>query len=356
MGGFRLGRLLRPRRPKPRGANINLALQGGGAHGAFTWGVLDRLLEDETLDFDGISGASAGAVNACVFATGWVRNRHQGAREALREFWEHVGGSGQMSPLQPTPLDYLFSGWNRDRSPGYVLVRGLAKVASPYQLNPAGLNPLTPLLEQHIDFAALRKAKAPRLFVSATNVHSGKLRVLGNAELTPEALLASACLPLMFQAVELDGEYYWDGGYTANPALFPLIAECAAGDLLLIQLNRRWESEVPTKVPAIVNRVNEICFNANLLRELQMLALLKRELRPAIFGGAGLQRRISRLHFHHIGIEGALDGAGSSSPMNTEWPFLKHLRDQGRMRAQAWLEEHRADLGQRSTLDLQRYL
>lgn len=353
----RLGGRLRRTAPtrRPRSLPLNLALQGGGAHGAFTWGVLDRLLEEPGLTVEGISGASAGAMNAVVAASGLLRGGREGARESLHRFWSGVGHAAGMGPLQPTPADYLLSGWNRDWSPSYLLARTLSMVASPYQLNPTGFNPLTGILEEVVDFDRLREAREVRVFVSMTNVHSGKLRVVGNRGLSPQVLAASACLPFAFQAVEIDGEHYWDGGYTANPALYPLIFECSARDLLLVQLNPVWREQVPTRVGEIVDRVNEIAFNANLMRELQMLALFQNHARPD-HGHRRYRRRLDALKLHHIDPEGALENLGRSSPMNSEWPFLKHLRDLGRERAERWLSGHGHALGFASSVSLNEFL
>jgi NTE family protein len=336
---------------------LSLALQGGGAHGAFTWGVLDRLLEEPEVDVQGISGASAGAMNAAVCASGWLRGRHEGAREALHRFWESVSKSAQMGPLQPRAFDYLLYGWNRDWSPAYMMMGALTKIASPYQFNPGGFNPLVKLLNAQIDFEALRASRRLQLFIAVTNVHTGMLRVLRNGELSAEGIVASGCLPLLFQAVKLGNEHYWDGGYTANPPLFPVLFECPARDLLLVQLEPSWRDKVPIRVPEIVDRTNEIAFNANLMRELQLLALLERPssrfpVPRGWFGGDPSRR----LHVHHVEAEDAVEGAGRSSRMNAEWGFLLHLRDQGRARADAWLARHAADLGRRSSMDLARYL
>ncbi len=337
--------------------HVNLALQGGGSHGAFTWGVLDRLLEEEDLLFEGISGASAGAMNAVVFADGWLRHRHMGAKEALTSFWREVGKNASEGPLQPTAIDYLISGWNRDWSPTYLLFSALAKVTSPYQLNPSGFNPLIQLLSSQIDFAALRSSRELKLFLSVTNVHTGQLRIMRNPELSPDVVAASACLPLLFQAVKLDdGQYYWDGGYTANPALFPLVLECRARDLLLIQLSPTWRAEVPVRVSEIVDRTNEISFNSSLLRELHVLALMDR-------GSVGnwprissTQRRLRKLNLHRIDTDSALQQFGQMSRINAEWSFLQHLRDLGRAEAARWLEAHRQDVGRHSTLELGDFL
>ncbi len=344
------------RRQGPPGpVSVNLALQGGGAHGAFTWGVLDRLLEDERLEIEGLSGASAGAMNAAVLASGWLHGGRDGARQALHGFWQQVSKSCRVGPLRAGPLEYLVNGWNRDWSPGYLMVSAITKVASPYQFNPSGFNPMLALLEERIDFDALRRSRRLKLFIAVTNVHTGRLRVLRNPELSAQALLASSCLPLLFHAVKLGDEYYWDGGYTANPPLFPLMFECDSKDIVLVQLEPSRRESVPTRLPEIVDRANEIAFNANLMRELQLLAMLEHG--SSLFPmPRRLGRPAKRLHVHHVEAAGAMDGMGRTSRINAEWGFLLHLRDLGRQRAQRWLERHGAALGQRSSMDLSRYL
>lgn len=337
-------------RPPPR---LNLALQGGGAHGAFTWGVLDRLLE-ERIDFEGISGASAGAMNAAVFATGWIRGGADGAREALHDFWLDL--SRISKPFTPAPMDYLLSGWNRDWSPDYLLISGLTKVASPYQLNPSGFNPIEQLLPTHVDFEQLRATDQLKLFISATNVHTAQPRVFRNAELDTRVLLASSCLPVLFQAVEIDGEHYWDGGYSANPALYPVLLESASPDLLLVQLAPRKRDAVPTSIQEIAHRVNEISFSAHLFRELQLLAVLHRQSQHLPLSLHPLRRRVRALRFHLIHTEGTTEEMGRASHINADWQFLQHLRDRGRETAHAWLVRHRRALGRRSSERLQRFL
>ena len=348
------GGLGRPRLPG-RTVPMALALQGGGAHGAFTWGVLDRLLEEPSFRLTAVSGASAGAMNAVVLASGWMHGGRQGARDALERFWRTVGRSSGAGPLQPSPMDYLSGGWNRDHSPSYQLVRSLAKVASPYQFNPTGFNPLAGMLRQCVDFEGLRQNAAVRVYVSMTHVPTGRLRLVTNEELSVEVLLASACLPLLFQAVEIDGEPYWDGGYSANPALYPLIFGGPARDVMLVQLSPVWHQTLPTRVNEILDRINDISFNSHLLRELQMLALMDQTLSQEPNASSRLHRRLRRLRLHHIHADGAFEEHGRSSPMNAEWPFLKHLRDQGRERAEQWLRQNGAAIGRAPSLNLSEY-
>jgi NTE family protein len=217
---------------------IDLALQGGGSHGAFTWGVLDRLLEEPWLHIAAISGTSAGAMNAAILADGWIEGGAQGARSALEKYWRQVSRAAAFSPLQRSPLDRLMGRWSLDTSPGYVFMDLMTRVLSPYDLNPFGLNPLRTILAENIDFERLPRSPI-LLFITATNVHTGRGRIFRNGEITADVLLASACLPTMFRAVEIDGEAYWDGGYAGNPTITPLVRESDAHDTILVQINPR---------------------------------------------------------------------------------------------------------------------
>ncbi|WP_258867918.1 patatin-like phospholipase family protein [Alkalilimnicola ehrlichii] len=341
---------------RPKTAHLNLALQGGGAHGAFTWGVLDRLLEEEWLVLDGLSGTSAGAMNAVVLASGWLNGGRVGAKTALHGYWRAVSNTARMGPLQAGPLEYLIHGWNRDWSPAYIMLSALTKMASPYQLNPTGFNPLRRLLESHVDFERLRNNKRIKLFIAATNVQSGMLKLFRTHELSVDAVLASACLPLLFHAIRIEEAHYWDGGYTANPPLLPLMRECRSRDLLLVQLEPLWRGRVPTRLQEIVDRSNEIAFNANLLNELQVLAALEGP--PGCFPirRSRLGLLPVRYRLHHLETEGVIEGMGRTSRINADWSFLLHLRDLGRQQADAWLEAHKGDIGRRSTMTLNRYL
>ena len=268
-----------PVTPSPTGNGrprqlIDLALQGGGSHGAFTWGVLDRLLEEPWLKIEAISGTSAGAMNAAVMADGHANDGSRGAREALEAFWRSVSKAALFSPLQRSPIDMLMGRWTLDHSPAYVALDLMARIFSPYDLSFGGPNPLTQILSDTVDFARL--ATAPiKLFITATNVRTGRPRVFRNAELTPEVLLASACLPTMFQAVEIDGEAYWDGGYSGNPTMTPLVQECVSDDTNLVAINPVERPGIPRSARDILSRLNEVSFNAVLLKELRMIALLR---------------------------------------------------------------------------------
>lgn len=325
---------------------VDLALQGGGSHGAFTWGVLDRLLEEPRLRIEGISGTSAGAMNAAVLADGYAEGGAEGARAALERFWQRVAHAALLSPFRRGPLDVLLGRWTLEGNPAFLLMEIAARVFSPYDLNRGGTNPLGTVLAETVNFDRL--ARSPiKLFVTATNVRTGQGRVFRNADITADALLASACLPSMFQAVEIDGEAYWDGGYAGNPTITPLVRECACSDTILVQINPVERPETPRTARAIMNRVNEVAFNATLLKELRMIALLRQVADPGNSEGA----LWAKMRVHRIS-SAAMAGFGSSSKMNAEWEFLCLLRDEGRRTADAFLAADAGNLGHRSTLDL----
>ncbi|WMT72866.1 patatin-like phospholipase family protein [Bradyrhizobium sp. Ash2021] len=330
------------RQPVP----VDLALQGGGSHGAFTWGVLDRLIEEPWLRIEAISGTSAGAMNAALVADGWTQGGAEGARAALETYWRRVSQAAAFSPLQRSPLDRLMGRWTLDTSPAYVAMDLMTRVLSPYDLNPFGLNPLRTILGEIIDFDRL--ARAPiLLFITATNVRTGRGRVFRNAEITADVLLASACLPTMFQAIEIDGEPYWDGGYAGNPTLTPLVRESDAHDTILVQINPRERREPLRTANEILNRLNEISFNSPLMKELRMIALLRQVVDP----GHGEGARWAGMRTHSIWTDKLAD-FGASSKLNAEWSFVGMLKEEGRRCADAFLATHGEDLGQRSTADL----
>ncbi len=325
---------------------VDLALQGGGSHGAFTWGVLDRLLEEKWLRIEAISGTSAGAMNAALLADGWMQGGAEGARAILETYWRRVSRAAVFSPLQRSPLDRLMGRWTLDTSPAYVVMNLMARMLSPYDLNPLGLNPLRRILTETIDFGRL--ARAPiRLFITATSVRTGRGRIFRNGQITPDVLLASACLPTLFQAIEIDGEPYWDGGYAGNPTLTPLIRESDAHDTILVQINPRERSEPPRTANEILNRLNEISFNSPLMKELRMIALLRQVSDP----GHGEGARWAGMRMHRIMSE-VLANFGASSKFNAEWEFVSLLKEEGRKSASAFLAAHAHDLGQRSTTDI----
>jgi NTE family protein len=329
---------------------VDLALQGGGSHGAFTWGVLDRLLEEDWIDVDGISGTSAGAMNAVVFAHGMMAGGREGARASLEDFWKKVSNAAAFSPFQRSPLDRMLGRWSLDYSPAYIATDLMARVVSPYSLGGGGVNPLRDILNDTIDFKRL--AQSPiRLFITATNVRTGRGRIFRNSEITADVLLASACLPTMFQAVVIDGEPYWDGGYSGNPTITPLVRECQSHDTFIVQINPVLRPETPMSASEIHNRINEVSFNATLLKELKMISLL----RDICESGDGEGWLWAQMRLHIINSE-MMVSLGASSKLNAEWAFLEMLRDEGRRAAAEFGARHKADIGVRSTFDFESLL
>src|SRR5215471_11452828 len=329
---------------------IDLALQGGGSHGAFTWGVLDRLLEEPRLEIAAISGTSAGAMNAAVLADGWTQGEAKGARAALDRYWRRVSRAATFSPLQRSPLDRLMGRWTLDTSPAYVLMDLMSRLFSPYDLNPMGFDPLRRVLAESIDFDRLGRSPI-KLFITATRVRTGRGRIFRNGEITPEVLLASACLPTMFRAIEIDGEPYWDGGFAGNPTITPLVRETAAQDTILVQINPRVRPGTPRSAPEILNRLNEVSFNAPLMKELRMIALMRHVADP----GSGEGARWASMRTHRIMTE-MMTQLGYSSKLNGERAFLMMLRAEGRRVADQFLATRGDDLGRRSTADLDELL
>ena len=328
---------------------INLALQGGGAHGAFTWGVLDRLLEDERIVIEGISATSAGAMNATVTAYGISEGGRAGARQALTNFWRRVSHAADLSPLQPTWLDRMLGNKSLDNSPAYLVMDMLTRLLSPYQLNPTNYNPLREVLSQVVDFDALRPHFCPvKLYLSATNVRTGKVKVFGNDEITADAVLASGCLPFLFQAVEIDGEAYWDGGYMGNPAIYPLIYHCESRDVVIVHINPMERKELPRSAPDILNRINEISFNSSLMREMRAIHFVT----DLIDGDMVKSDALKKMNIHSISAEEEMSKLSVASKLNADWGFLCELRDTGRATVEAWLIRNFERLGKESTIDI----
>ena len=343
-------------KPREHGADvrtINLALQGGGAHGAFAWGVLDRLLEDQRIAFEGVSATSAGAMNAAVLAYGLAEGGREGARKALNNFWRRVSHAAALGPLQPSPIDRFTHNHSLDNSPAFMMLDFMSRLFSPYQLNPANYNPLQHVLERSVDFARLRELAPVKLFLSATNVRTGKVKIFTNGEVTPEAVMASACLPFMFQAVEIDGEAYWDGGYMGNPAIYPLIYHCESPDVVVVHINPLQRDEIPRSATEIMNRINEISFNSSLMREMRAIAFVTK----LIDSGAVCDHSLKRMNIHAISADAVMQKLSVMSKLNADWEFLTHLRDAGREFAGRWLDGNFARIGVESTIDVHgRYL
>ena len=326
---------------------VNLALQGGGTHGAFTWGVLDRLLEEERLVFDGIAASSAGAVNAVVLADSFAAGGRQGARNALRHFWQKLSQGASNGIFQPSFFDKYNPTHGLEHSPGYVFMEALTYFASPYQLNPFNINPFKTFLEEFVDFRRVRTQQAIKLFLCATDVRTAKVKVFTAKELTADHVLASTCLPLMMHAVEIDGEHYWDGGYAGNPAIFPLVYECHARDIILVHTTPAERPDIPTSSPAIMNRMQEISVNTALIREMRAVAFLNRRIREGKMTDGKL------MLVHVIEGEDLMREFTASSRLNSDWDFLNYLFDSGRERADYWLKATFGRLGIESTVNLE---
>ncbi len=329
--------------------SLKLALQGGGAHGAFTWGVLDRLLEDDRIEIEALVGTSAGAMNAAVAAYGLGQGGPAKAKELLELFWRKSSEAGKKGPLQPSPIDKLFSIGNMDFSPMYHFFNSLSQVMSPYQLNPSNMNPLRDIIAEVVDFDALRANKAAaKLFICATNVKNGRIRVFNRDEVTPDAVMASACLPFLFQAVEIDGNHYWDGGYCGNPPIFPLIYEKGTSDILIVQINPVNIPEVPTTAAAILDRINTLSWNSSLMREMRAIQFVTNLLDTNELN----REKYPRVFIHSVDAEETLAKFSVSSKLNPDWDFLCYLRDLGRGKAEDFLASHYDDLGKVSTTDI----
>ncbi|MFG1279141.1 patatin-like phospholipase family protein [Xanthobacter autotrophicus] len=325
---------------------VDFALQGGGSHGAFTWGVLDRLLEETWLDIEGVSGTSAGAMNAAVLADGYAAGGRQGAQQALESYWRHVSEAARFSPFKRSPLDKMFGRWSLDSAPGFLFMDIMTRMFSPYQYNPMGGNALAPILAKEINFERLRSSPI-KVFITATNVRTGRPRVFRNADITPEVLMASACLPTLFQAVEIDGEAYWDGGYSGNPTLAPLVSELTSDDTILVPINPLERPGTPKTPSEILNRLNEVSFNSVAVKELYMMAMLQRHASELSGDTEACNWARMRVHIVRNPIMAEL---GFSSKLNAEWDFLTMLKEEGRKAAQVFLDDHGRDIGKASTV------
>ncbi len=342
---------------------INLALQGGGAHGAFTWGVLDALLEEETLEFEGITATSAGSMNAAAFISGYVQGGRAGARESLETFWRAVsragdvwGGARAKASWNAIESSNPFIKWfgfdDLDESAMFAVGEALNWTFSPYQLNPLGFNPLRGILERTVDCAAIQSCERFKLFICATNVRTGQAKIFRNNEASIDVLLASAALPFLFQAIEIGEEAYWDGGYIGNPSLWPLFYEAQCRDLLLIHVNPVMRNDIPRRAYAIQNRLNEVTFNSSLLKELRAIAFVKKlieedMLRPEY------QSRYKDILLHAVRSDTVMSALSVASKYNTSWEALTHLFDLGRKQGRAWLRKNLNQVGVSDTVDIQ---
>ena len=326
---------------------INLALQGGGAHGAFTWGVLDQLLEDGRTDFEGVSGTSAGAMNAVILAQGLMTGGRDGARAALQAFWTKVAGSLPFEVAVPSK-----DGQNVSLVPAFKMLIQFAHYFSPHQLNPFDVNPLRKILLAQVDFERLRSESPIKLFIAATNANSGQVRMFRSPEISADAILASACLPQMARPVTIDGEPYWDGGYAANPAIYPLFYECKSSDILMVLLTPLKHKGTPHSVQEIKDRVLELAFNSTFLREMRMFAHARDYASESFFPIGRLERRLVRLNFHVIDAQQQMHDFKTETKLAANMAFFELLRTMGREQAKIWLEANYGDIGKRSTIDL----
>lgn len=351
--------------PSTVSAMVNFALQGGGSHGAFTWGVLDALLEDGRVAIEGISGTSAGAMNAVALAHGFAQSQgkskqtaNDAARASLADFWNGVVSMGALGEAQRAPFDMLMGSLGGDASPiGQMMASmtnmwstALTQSMSPYQNNPLDINPLKEFLEKQIDFDAIAALKHLKLFVVATGVSTGKAEVFSGKRVTANAVMASACLPTLFKAVEIDGEHYWDGGYSGNPAIHPLIYNCTSRDIMLVQINPIKRDKLPTTAAEIMDRMNEITFNAGLLAEMRAIDFVKRLI---------AQGKLDALQYkdvlmHRIDGGELLEHYNAASKVSTNSPMIHALRDLGREATHKWLKQHIAQIGKQATLNIAR--
>ncbi len=324
---------------------IHMALQGGGAHGAFTWGILDKILEDGRLEIDGLCSTSAGSLNAAVFAYGMLKNGNEGARKLLHDFWKSVSEIAHHSAEAPTPYDNMIRYYNLS------LFDSLSHIVSPYQFNPFNYNTLRDVLAKHVNFDELKKAESTNLFISTTVVRTGKVRIFNTSELSLDVIMASACLPYLFQAVKIEDEYYWDGGYMGNPAIFPLFYHGNTNDVVVVHINPMTRSKLPTNANEIMNRINEVTFNSSLLHEFRAIAFVNKLLEENWLKDEH-KHKLRNIFVHSIRADEALHDFDVSSKFDTHWHFLTSLRDLGRIEATKWLEDHFDKIGNQSTVDL----
>jgi len=336
-------------KPKP----LNLALQGGGSHGAITWGVLDRLLEDDRIAIDSISGASAGAVNAVALAYGLHLDGNEGARKSLNMLWKTISDVGAIySPVRQTPIERMWKGFNLDDSITYRMFDSFTRTLSPYQFNPFNIDPLRDVLVKCIDFDRLKNCTKTRLYLSATNVKSGKVKVFKTKDVSVDVISASTCLPFLFKAVEVEGDHYWDGGYMGNPVLYPFFYESDASDVMIVHVNPLERDDIPKSAPEIANRINEISFNSSLLRELRAISFVHRLLDDEWIKDE-YRDHLRSVRIHSVRSDTCLTDLSVASKFNIDWKFLTTLKERGREVADQWLEENFESIGKKSSVNLQ---
>ncbi|MES2133650.1 MAG: patatin-like phospholipase family protein [Bacteroidota bacterium] len=330
---------------------VGIALQGGGAHGAFTWGVLDRLLEVDHIIAESMCGTSAGAVNAVTCAYGLHVGGPKAAKELMEQLWRRIAQTGSL--FKPSGFDKFFGGGDMYNSPGYMLFNNMTQYMSPYNFNPFNYNPLRDILTDLIDFNELKLYNKKKLFICATNVKTNRAKIFSNKDITVDAVLASACLPFLFQAVKIDGEYYWDGGYMGNPPIFPIITNTTLRDIVLIKINSININSVPTTARDIADRVNEISFNSSLINEMKLIHYRNELIRNGILSTDDKTNR--EIFVHTISGYDALSQLSYSSKMNTSWEFLLSLKERGRQTASKWLESDYKQVGIKSTFDVEEH-
>ncbi|WP_039457566.1 patatin-like phospholipase family protein [Candidatus Jidaibacter acanthamoebae] len=327
---------------------VHMALQGGGAHGAFAWGVLDKILEDGRLSIDGMCATSAGSMNAVVYAYGKMKGGREGAREALHNFWYNISQSvGSLAPKFPPFFNDILKKWT------FNLFDAMSHVVSPYQFNPNNINIIRDVLERTVNFEEMKSCNCTKLFISATNVRTGKVKVFDNKELSLDVVLASACLPYLFHSVKIKDEYYWDGGYIGNPAIFPLFYEGTTRDVIIIHINPIVRSKLPTEASEIMNRINEITFNASLLHEFRAIAFVNKLIEEGWIKDE-YQHKLRNILMHSIRADEALHDFDISTKFDASWVSLTNLRDLGRIEAKNWLEKNFDKIGKKSSVNLKK--
>ena len=334
--------------------SLNLALQGGGAHGAFGWGVLDKLIEDGRIEVGGLCATSSGTMNACAYAYGKMMGGPEKARETLHDLWWKIHQAGEkFNPVRRMPWEEILynNHWNMDHSVSFFMFDLMTRIFSPYQFNPFDFNPLRDVVNEVIDFEALRKCKCAQLFISTTHVKTGKIRVFQNEEVTLDVAMASACLPFLFKAITIKGEDYWDGGYMGNPPLYPLFYNTTCRDVLIIHINPMVRKKTPTTAADIMNRMNEISFNASLYKELRAIAFVKKLKEYNMLKKQYIDDFMNVL-VHSIRADTVMEDLSVASKLNSNWDFLTTLRDKGRLAMKAWLDKNFQHIGKRDTVDL----
>jgi len=339
---------------------LNLALQGGGAHGAFGWGILDYLLEDGRLDFEGLTATSAGAVNATIMAQGLSRSDYDQTRQDLHDFWEDIAQAGLLyTPVKQDPFEMakafnpFLKDWSLNEATAFNMFSNWSRTLSPYQFNPLNINPLRDVLEKRLDFETIHQCDCIQLFISTTNVRTGNAALFHNKDITMDVLLASTTLPFLFQAVEINGDPHWDGGYMGNPSLWPLFYKTACRDILILHINPIIRDETPTEPHEIENRLNEITFNASLLKELRAIDFVQKLITQDMLKDE-YKDQYKSINLHAIRADEALSNLSVASKFDTDWTFLKDLRDLGRQQAALWIKTNYKHIGKKSSVDIKR--